>query len=72
MIGEGNQGLLVVRNLDAIQGLKERANAQKLIKNENADLAQLPQIRATYAETLRENADPGDWIQLPAGTWKQK
>ena len=87
MIGEGNQGLLVFRNLDAIQGLKERADAQKLVKDENADreqlfkeiaaaknvdLAQLPQIRSTYATTLRENAHPGDWIQLPDGSWAQK
>ncbi len=87
VVGESNQALLVVRNLDAIQGLKERADAQKLVKDENADreqlfkeiaaaknvdLAQLPQIRATYAETLRENAHPGDWIQLPDGSWVQK
>jgi uncharacterized protein YdbL (DUF1318 family) len=87
VIGESNQALLVVRNLDAIQGLKERADAQKLVKDENADreqlfkeiaaaknvdLAQLPQIRTTYAETLRENAHPGDWIQLPDGSWAQK
>ncbi len=87
VIGEGNQGLLVFRNLDAIQGLKERADAQKLVKDENADreqlfkeiaaaknvdLAQLPQIRSTYATTLRENAHPGDWIQLPDGSWAQK
>ena len=87
VVGESNEALLVVRNLDAIQGLKERAEAQKLIKDENADreqlfkeiaaaknveLAQLPQIRTTYAETLREKAHPGDWIQLPDGSWAQK
>jgi uncharacterized protein YdbL (DUF1318 family) len=87
VVGESNQALLVIRNLDAIQGLKERADAQKLVKDENADreqlfkeiaaakkvdLAQLPQIRATYAATLRENAHPGDWIQLPDGSWVQK
>ncbi len=87
VVGEGNQALLEIRSLDAIQGLKARADAQKLIKDENADrerlfkeiaaaknvdLAQLPQIRATYAEALREGAHPGDWIQLPDGTWTQK
>ncbi len=87
VIGESNQALLVIRNLDAIQGLKERADAQKLVKDENADreqlfkeiaaaknvdLAQLPQIQATYAETLREMAHPGDWIQLPDESWVQK
>ncbi|HSN57172.1 MAG TPA: DUF1318 domain-containing protein [Candidatus Sulfomarinibacteraceae bacterium] len=87
VVGESNQALLVIRNLDAIQGLKERADAQKLIKDENADreqlfreiaaaknveIAQLPQIRTTYAEALRDNARPGDWIQLPDGSWTQK
>lgn len=87
VIGESNQALLVVRSLDAIQGLRQRAEAQKLVKDENADreqlfkeiaaaknvdLAQLPQIRTTYAETLREKAHPGDWIQLPDGSWTQK
>ena len=87
VIGEGNQALVVVRDLDAIQGLKQRADAQKLVKDENADreqlfkeiaaaknvdLAQLPQIRATYAETLREKARPGDWIQLPDESWVEK
>ena len=87
VVGESNQALLEVRNLDAIQGLKERAEAQKLIKDENADreqlfreiaaaknveLSQLPQIRTTYAEALRENARPGDWIQLPDESWAQK
>jgi len=87
VVGESNEALLVVRNLDAIQGLKERAEAQKLIRDENADreqlfkeiaaaknveLSQLPQIRTTYAEALRENARPGDWIQLPDGSWEQK
>jgi len=87
VIGESNQALLVIRNLDAIQGLRERADAQKLVKDENADreqlfkeiaaaknvdLNQLPKIRATYAETLREKAKPGDWIQLPDGSWVQK
>lgn len=87
VIGEGNQALVVVRSLGAIQGLKQRADAQKLVKDENADreqlfkeiaaaknvdLAQLPQIRATYAETLREKARPGDWIQLPDASWVQK
>ena len=87
MIGENNRALVEVRNLEAVQGLRERADAQKLVKDENADreqlfkeiaaaknvdLAQLPKIRATYAETLREKAKPGDWMQLPDGSWVQK
>jgi uncharacterized protein YdbL (DUF1318 family) len=87
VVGEGNQALLEIRSLDAIAGLKERAAAQQLIKDEsadrerlfkeiaaakNVDLAQLPKIRTTYAEALREGAHPGDWIQLPDGSWTQK
>ena len=87
VIGENNQALIEVRNLEAVQGLRERADTQKLVKDENADreqlfkeiaaaknvdLTQLPKIRATYAETLREKAKPGDWIQLPDGSWVQK
>jgi uncharacterized protein YdbL (DUF1318 family) len=87
VIGESNQALLAIRNLDAVAGLKERAEVQKLVKDENADreqlfreiaaaknvdLSQLPKIRETYASTLREKARPGDWIQQPDGTWVQK
>ncbi len=87
LIGESNQALLEARSLDSISDLRERAALQKLVKDENADrerlykevaaaegvdLAQLPRIRQTYAETLRNNARPGDWIQLPGGQWKQK
>ena len=87
LIGESNQALLEARSLDSISDLRQRAALQKLVKDENADrerlykevaaaegvdLAQLPRIRQTYAETLRNNARPGDWIQLPGGQWKQK
>ncbi len=87
VIGENNKALLEVRNLDALPDLKARADVQKLVRAENADreelfkemavakgvdLSQLPKIREAYAGTLRDNARPGDWIQMPDGTWKQK
>ena len=87
VIGESNQALLEARSVDSISDLRQRAALQKLIKDENADrerlykevaaaegveLSQLPRIRQTYAETLRNNARAGDWIQLPDGKWKQK
>jgi uncharacterized protein YdbL (DUF1318 family) len=87
VIGESNQALLEARSVDSISDLRQRAALQKLIKDENADrerlykevaaaegveLSQLPRIRQTYAETLRNNARAGDWIQLPDGNWKQK
>jgi uncharacterized protein YdbL (DUF1318 family) len=86
-VGESHQGLLEIRKLDAVADLKERAQLQKLVRDENqdreqlfkeiaaakgVDLSQLPRIRETYAETLRNNAKPGEWIQLPGGEWKQK
>ncbi len=85
-IGENNKALTVARNLNSL-ALQERAAAQKLIREENADrermfkeiaaatgtdLSQLPRIQATYAETLRANARRGDWIQMPDGQWRQK
>ncbi len=87
VIGENNRALLEARSLDKLADLKARAQVQQLVKAENADrdalfkeiaaaksvdLSQLPKIQETYATTLRDNARPGDWIQLPDGTWKQK
>lgn len=86
VVGENNQGLVEVRELGALE-LRERAELQRLVKAENddrealyreiaaatnVDLAQLPQIRSTYAKTLRENAKPGDLIQQPDGRWVEK
>ncbi len=85
-IGENNEALVVVRQLDALP-LQQRAAVQKLVKAENADrnqmfeeiaaatstdLQQLPRIRSTYASTLRQKARRGDWIQMPDGSWKAK
>lgn len=85
-IGESNKGLLVARGLKDLS-LQDRAAVQKLVREENADrqqmfremasatgtdLSQLPQIQETVAETLRERARPGEWIQLPNGQWQQK
>ena len=87
VIGESNQALLEIRNLEAVSDLRARAEVQRLVKAENADreqlfkeiaaaknvdLSQLPKIRETYATTLRQDARPGDWIQMPDGSWKQK
>jgi uncharacterized protein YdbL (DUF1318 family) len=87
VICENNKGLLEVRNLETVTDLKARADVQRLVKAENADrqelykeiaaaknvdLAQLPKIQETYAATLRQNAQPGDCIQNPDGTWAKK
>lgn len=85
-VGENNKALVEVRQLDALP-LQQRAAVQKLVRAENSDrermfkeiaaatgtdLSQLPQIRSTYATTLRQKARRGDWIQMPDGSWKQK
>ena len=87
VIGEGRDALLVPRNLTSIKDLRQRAEVQRLIKDENrdreelfreiaaaknVDLSQLSRIKETYAATLRTDARPGDWIQMPDGAWKQK
>lgn len=87
MIGEGKNALLAPRNLQSIKDLKQRAEVQRLIRDENrdreqlfkeiavaksVDLSQLARIKETYAATLRGDARPGDWIQMPNGQWKQK
>lgn len=86
-IGESNRALLEIRDLEAVTDLKARADAQRLVKAENADREQLfkeiaaaegvdpsqiDRVRETYAGTLRANARPGDWIQDPSGAWKRK
>lgn len=87
VIGEGKDALLVPRNLQTMKDLKQRAEVQRLIKDENRDreqlfkeiaaaksveLSQLARIKETYAATLRGDARAGDWIQMPDGQWKQK
>lgn len=87
IIGENNQALLEILDLGSLTDLRERAEVQRLVKAENADreqlfkeiaaaegvdLSQIPRIRETYAETLREAARPGDRIQMPDGTWTTK
>jgi len=87
VIGENNQALVEVRSLDTIADLRQRSEVQRLVRAENedrerlfqeiaaaknVDLSQLPRIRETYAATLRANAAPGQWIQMPDGEWKEK
>jgi len=87
VVGENNTALLEIRDLDLVDGLRERAEVQRLVKAENSDrdqlfreiaaakdvdLSQLPKIQQTYAQTLREKARPGAWIQLPDGEWVKK
>ena len=86
-IGENREALVEPRDLAAIKDLSVRAEVARLVKAENADreelfreiavakgvdTSQLPKIRETYAVTLRENAQPGEWVQSPDGSWARK
>lgn len=86
VLGENKDALLEARDLSSLP-LPQRAAVQKLIREENADrermfkeiaaatgadLSTLPQIQATYAETLRQRARSGEWIQGADGQWRQK
>lgn len=87
VLGENRQALIEVRSLDSLADLRQRAEVQRLVKEENedrnrlfteiaaaqgVDLSQLPRIQETYAATLRETASPGHWIQQADGSWAQK
>ncbi|MEM6796479.1 MAG: DUF1318 domain-containing protein [Acidobacteriota bacterium] len=85
-LGEGKNALVKIRALDSLP-LRERAQVQKLVRDENsdrermfreiaaatdADLSQLGRIQETYAATLRAKAVQGEWLEAADGTWSQK
>lgn len=85
-LGESNQGLVVVRSLDAL-ALKDKAQAKMLSDQENRDRQQLYRELATanqlppdkvadiariFAQVNRQEAQSGWWIQEPNGEWKKK
>ena len=87
VLGENNRALLEARDLQQVGDLRQRADVQRLLREENADReqlfreianaegvdhSQLPRIQQTYAETLRRVARPGTWVQQPDGAWGQK
>ena len=87
VIGENNRGLVEIVDIEPVEdpvarievnGLVVAENADReklyrvLVSNGKSDESALETIRQNYAELLRGDARPGDWIQLPDGTWKQK
>jgi uncharacterized protein YdbL (DUF1318 family) len=85
-LGESNQGLVVIRSLDAL-ALKDKAQAKILSEQENRDRQQLYRELATanqlppdkvadiariFAQVNRQEAQAGWWIQEPNGDWKKK
>ncbi|RJP75285.1 MAG: DUF1318 domain-containing protein [Candidatus Abyssobacteria bacterium SURF_17] len=86
VVGETNDGLLNIRSLEGL-GLKEKADAKKLVEAENADRENLyreiakandltpdtiPQIKELFANSWRKNAKKGWWIQEDDGEWVKK
>jgi uncharacterized protein YdbL (DUF1318 family) len=87
VIGEANDGTLALRDLSGLEDLRQRARVQKLVREENEDRkalyreiakakdlepSQIPRVASTYAETLRERAAKGHWIQLENGEWTRR
>ncbi|HUP25564.1 MAG TPA: DUF1318 domain-containing protein [Thermoanaerobaculia bacterium] len=87
VVGENNRALAEARDLQQVADLRQRAEVQRLLREENADreqlfreiaaaegvdLSQLPRIQQTYADTMRRVALPGQWVQMPDGSWVRK
>ncbi len=85
-IGETNNGLLAVRDTSALS-LKERADATRLVDQENADrqalyteiirankldMGKLGEVQRLFANSWRDKSSPGWAIQLDNGQWARK
>jgi uncharacterized protein YdbL (DUF1318 family) len=85
-IGEGNNGLLAVRDTGALS-LKEKADVSRLVEQENADrralygeiikankldASTLPEVQRLFANSWRGQSSPGWWIQRDDGQWAKK
>jgi uncharacterized protein YdbL (DUF1318 family) len=86
VMGEDNGGLLSIRSLEGLS-LKEKADANKLLKAENSDRQALyseiakanslpsdtvSQISKLFANSWRKEAEKGWWIQRDNGDWVRK
>jgi uncharacterized protein YdbL (DUF1318 family) len=85
-VGIGKDGLLVVRDAAALD-LASKARVKRLVDAENKDREELykeiasannfgaervADIRTIFAQTWKDKAEPGWWIQSAAGAWSQK
>lgn len=85
-IGENNQGALEIRNLEGL-GLKEKSLLIKLVEEENKDrtnlykeiliannlgIEHLKEVQNIFANSWRNDAPKGWWIQTDEGVWKHK
>jgi len=85
-LGVGNDGMLVVRNMDGV-ALRDQATIRRLVEAENGDRRSLyseiatandfgsdrvPEIASIFAETWIDKAEPGWWVQASDGRWRQR
>ncbi len=85
-IGETNDGMLVIRNMDGLGG-EEIRTVKRLLRAENNDreslynelatankisLSEVGKIKAVFAKTRKTKAKPGHWYQDEKGKWTQK
>jgi uncharacterized protein YdbL (DUF1318 family) len=85
-IGISRDGLLTIRGTEGLD-LKQRAEVQQLVDAENRDREALyleiakannisresvPKIKAIFAKSWIEQAQPGWWIQDAQDNWKKK
>ncbi len=85
-IGETNNGLVAVRDTGALS-LKEKADLNRLVEQENADrqalyaeiikannldMGRLGEVQKLFANSWRDKSSPGWWIQQDNGQWAKK
>lgn len=84
-VGIGNDGLLKLRSSDGLD-LKSRAEATRLVKDENADRMRLYQeiarangfpektaeVKAIFADSWRDQARKGWYLEAANGNWTAK
>jgi uncharacterized protein YdbL (DUF1318 family) len=85
-IGETNTGLVAIRDTGALS-LKEKADLNRLVGEENADrqalyteimrannldMGRLAEVQRLFANSWRDKSSPGWWIQSDNGEWSKK
>ena len=85
-IGETNTGLLAIRDTGTLS-LKEKADVNRLVAEENADrqalyteiirannldTGRVDEVQRLFANSWRDKSSPGWWIQADNGAWGKK
>jgi len=85
-IGETNEGILAVREMEGLGG-EEIRTVKRLLRAENSDRealykelatankidpADIDKVKSIFAKTLKSKAKPGHWHHDEKGNWTQK